>query len=165
MEIKINIVKKHLYIFAILAAVIIGALLTYAAYDTTKASHATLYTDTIEPKNTAAGSGININSNLGVGKTPTEKLDVNGNIKASGTICDSSGNCVGNAPQVSQTVICGDGTATRTCPSGWTRSGCSGGNPYKDKGDVVVPSGDAGCTYYGNGDSNIRVCAHCIQII
>lgn len=36
------------------------------------------------------------NGNIGIGTyTPTEKLDVIGNIKASGTICDSLGNCLG----------------------------------------------------------------------
>lgn len=48
----------------------------------------------------APNNGLLVEGDMGIGTAdPTEKLDVNGNIFASGTICDGQGNCLGGASQ------------------------------------------------------------------
>ncbi len=59
MKIEINIEKKHLYLFMAFSLAIVGTILALAAYDQSKASHGTLYTDTIERK---SSDRITINS-------------------------------------------------------------------------------------------------------
>jgi len=56
-----------------------------------------------------------INGNVGIGTTsPSERLDVSGNIVASGTICDSGGtNCIGDGVSSPACVFC------NTCGGNW----------------------------------------------
>ena len=56
---------------------------------------------------TTSGSDIYYNTGkVGIGTaSPTEKLDVFGNIKATGTICDSSGKCIGSNDSQWTTLI------------------------------------------------------------
>ena len=89
---------------------------------------------------------INRNGNVGIGTTsPTERLEVAGNIKASGTICDSNG-CIGGVSTQEKAWLSIDGGAdacagynqcpsmTNKCPSGW--------NLYQNV--------DLGCEVYSN---------------
>jgi hypothetical protein len=51
------------------------------------------------------------NGNVGIGTaSPTEKLQVSGNIKASGTVCDGTGTCIGGGGGGSETQTLQDVT-------------------------------------------------------
>ena len=67
---------------------------------------------------------ITADGNVGIGTTsPSEKLDVQGNILASGTICNSTGACVGDTSSSSSGV---SGSGTVNSLSKWTSLGGGG---------------------------------------
>jgi len=155
MKKMINLVKKNSY-FAIFVVVLLFVVtFAIAEYDGSQASHETLYTDVIRSK--AAGGTVNVIGGLlvdgdpyfssrwtlvgndiyydggwvGIGKTPLAKLDVDGDIKAtgditsSGRVCDGDGNCITEAgPE-------GD--------NGWT---IAGNDIYRDIGNVGIGTSD-----------------------
>jgi len=85
MKIEINIEKKHVYILSLLV-ILISAATVFAAWDSSKPSHATLYTNSIESKTVNGNLGMIFNK-IGIGTTnPAVKLDVIGDIKASSSI-------------------------------------------------------------------------------
>jgi len=105
---------------------------------------------------TAIGSNLYYNlGNIGIGTTtPQEKLDVIGNIKASGTICDGNG-CVGSGGSgAGMEAFRTLGTFTFTVPAGVTSVivevwGGGGGGGLRDggsggyvKGDISVTPGE-----------------------
>lgn len=97
---------------------------------------------------TISGSNIyRMIGNVGIGvMAPAEKLDVVGNIKATGTICDGGGSCLGGAP-----ILPGwqDNGPTVTLSTITDRVGIGVNNPVEslqvDNGNIRI-SNLAGCT-------------------
>jgi len=130
---KINLVKKNFYFAVLVVVLLLVVSFVIAEYSPSQPSHEILYTNQIEPKSgddinfflngnilvngvplgmgywTLLGSNIYYNNgNVGIGTiNPTEKLEVMGNIKASGMICDSYG-CIGSVGPGVSLPICSD---------------------------------------------------------
>lgn len=197
---KINLVKKNFYFAIIVVVLLFVAGFVIAEWDSSKPSHGILYTNQIEPK---IGTDINLignilvnglplgmgywtllgnniyynNGNVGIGTTnPTEKLEVVGNIKASGTICDSNANCLGGVSSVASLPACSDGqflkynsvTGGWECSSGaaagvsfgdWTNQGtlATGGIETLVKDHVYVAQTDGFVTAYGTSYNTIGI--------
>jgi len=117
---------------------------------------------------TAIGSNLYYNlGNIGIGTTtPQEKLDVAGNIIASGTVCDGNG-CIGSGggSGVGMEAFRTSGTFTFTVPAGVTSVivevwGGGGGGGLRDggsggyvKGDISVTPGEVISVTVGSGGS------------
>ena len=97
---------------------------------------------------------------IGTGRTtsPTQKLEVAGNIQASGTICDGSGNCVGSGTldiiqRTCTATAHHDASCTANCPAGYTviAGGCSCSSQWW-KVVATRPSGTTGWYCRGHED-------------
>jgi len=162
MKKRIKLIKKNFYFAIVVVVLLFIAGFVIAAYDASKASHGTLYTDVIEPR-TGSNIGI-IGANVGIGTTnPTETLDVGGNIKASGTICDSNG-CIGSGGGLEQTTKSVNDDGPVCCDSGWTRSGCSGGESGDRSNEMAYPSSSNPLCCVGSRRVDV-VYVHCIRIV
>ncbi|MEA3431042.1 MAG: hypothetical protein U9R08_07245 [Nanoarchaeota archaeon] len=109
-----------------------------------------------------AGLVLDTSGRVGIGTTaPAQKLDVAGNIKASGTVCDGSNNCLNNVgggggitATTTDSVTCTSGvfsssTCSVVCPATYYRTGCSGTYgpiPISRGCQVTVPGHCSDCT-------------------
>lgn len=83
---KIELVKKNFYLAIFVVVLLFAIGFVIAAYDASKASHETLYTNRIEPK-TGLDIVLSPLGNIGIGvDTPSAKLDVAGEIKSNGKL-------------------------------------------------------------------------------
>jgi len=98
---------------------------------------------------------INENGNVGIGTTsPSEKLEVSGNIEASGSICANGGaDCIGGGSGAVTGSVIGGGSRCSGCETVWGSAYCSGGMVTCPSGSTMRSTGskvEAWCTriYY-----------------
>jgi len=90
---KTGLIKKNFYFAIFTVAILFAVSFVIATYTASDASHDTLYTDTIEPKD---DTDVKIMSIVGIGKVPAagSQLDVNGLVLA--TALTATGDIEGN---------------------------------------------------------------------
>ena len=111
-NLSINVEKKHVYVLIAGLVLLSSLILVVGTGYTSGAFHETLFADIIQGKSSATvqvQDDLVVSGNLGVGITsPTQKLDVDGNVKAAGLCLGSD--CKTNWNQVTTglvTVRCG----------------------------------------------------------